>query len=161
MDDYETDIQYDDLELCFERRMMNGEDIEDCFGYGGETIGVWPNGDSDRCYRRLVIKADELVSQFMYDNKKGVLQVGPCDIKLRDFMKNYINKCPEVERITILGSEFAMRKLKVVNSNCVKEKTFEAFVTGINVSKSPSVVVSCLSKRGDGPTLHPIKVYYH
>ena len=170
MDDDERDIQDDELELCFEDKMMEGGEIEDCLGNSGEPIGIWPKEDEDGygiegniedigCYRRLVIKADALVvgNEPLSSIRKKNFTVEFWDEDYED-LQNYIQDCPEVERITILGSEFAMRKLKVVDSN------FEAFVRGINVSKSPSVVVSCLSKRGDGnslpPTLHVNKVYY-
>ena len=131
-----------ELEDCFEHAMLEDRPVEDCFGNYGEEICVWPNGGGFHCCRRLVIKADELLSRSCSDRD------------LINDIREYIRMCPIVERITILGSEYSMRELKVVNASCGRQNGFAAFTAGINVLKNPPVTISCLSKRGAGPTLH-------
>ena len=65
-----------------------------------------------------------------------------------------------MERITIQGSEFAMRKLKVVTDDCNMNEYFKGKVDGWNDLMSRPLVVSCLSKRGNNGTSHVKKVYY-
>ena len=138
----------DELEDCFEHAMLEDRPIEDCFGNYGEEICVWPNGGQPYCARRFVIKTDELLS------KGGTAR------DLVNEIREYIRMCPIVERITILGSEFSMKKLKVVNASCKRHNTFAGFIVGINVLKHPPVTISCLTKRGAGPTLHVERTHY-
>jgi len=133
----------DELEDCFEHAMLEDRPIEDCFGNYGEEICVWDgNGGGMHCCRRLVIKADNL------------LNIGCSPRDLINELRDYIRRCPRVERITILGSEFSMKELKVVTASCGRQNGFAAFIAGINVLKNPPVRVYCLSTRGAGPTRH-------
>tara|TARA_B100001564_G_C20590572_1_gene647621 strand:- start:65 stop:526 length:462 start_codon:yes stop_codon:yes gene_type:complete len=129
------------LEDCFEHAIMEDRPIEDCFGNYGEEICVWDGfGGGMHCCRRLVIKADDLFSR------------GCSARDLINDLREYIRRCPMVERITILGSEFSMRELRVVTTSSGKHSGFAAFIAGINVLKNPPVSVHCLSTRGAGPT---------
>ena len=131
-----------ELEDCFEHAMLEDRPVEDCFENYGEEICVWPNGGGFHCCRRLVIKADELLSR------------GCSARDLINDIREYIRRCPIVVRITILGSEFSMKELRVVNASCGRQNGFAAFIAGINVLKNPPVTVYCLSTRGAGPTRH-------
>ena len=131
------------LEECFEHAILEDRPIEDCFANYGEEIWVWDgHGMGMHCCRRLVIKAENLVSG------------GFSASDLINYLRDYIRRCPRVERITILGSAFSMKKLKVVGSSCGKNSGFAAFIAGINVLKTPPLTVHCLSTRGAGPTRH-------
>lgn len=136
------DDDENELEDCFEHAMLEDRPVEDCFGRNGEEICVWDGyGQPLHCSRILVIKADDLVSR---DYSAHYL--------IND-LRDYIRSCPRVERITILGSEFSMKKLRVVNGSCRSHKGFAAFFAGINVLKNLNpVTVYCLSILGDGPT---------
>ena len=133
------------LEDCFEHAIMEDRPIEGCFGNYGEEICIW-NGYGPlaglHCCRRLVIKADDLVN------------MGCTARDLINELREYIRRCPMVERITILGSEFSMKELRVVSASCGRHTGFAAFIAGINVLKIPPVSVCCLSTRGAGPTRH-------
>tara|TARA_B110000444_G_C18807304_1_gene580673 strand:+ start:491 stop:952 length:462 start_codon:yes stop_codon:yes gene_type:complete len=133
----------DELEDCFEHAMLEDRPVEDCFGNYGEEICVWDNGHvrGMHCCRRLLIKADNL------------LDAGCSPRDLIDELRDYIRRC-HPEHITILGSEFSMKELKVVNASCGRHIGFAAFIAGINVLKNPPVRVYCLSTRGTGPTRH-------
>ena len=140
--------EHDPLEDCFERAMMEERPIEDCFSDFGEEVIVWPNGDEHHCARRVVIKADDMVHMgYQWD--------------LVNMIRDYIRRCPMVEKITILGSEYAMKELKVVTGNCGKRGDFGGFIAGINVLKTPPIRVCCMSKRGSGPTSHVERVVYY
>ena len=131
------------LEDCFEHAILEDRPIEDCFGNYGEEICVWDgHGTGIHCCRRLVIKAENFVS------------AGFSASDLINYLRDYIRRCPKVERITILGSAFSMKELRVVGSSCGKHSGFAAFIAGINVLKTPPVTVHCLSIRGAGPTRH-------
>lgn len=161
----ELDLQYDELENCFEQKMLRGEDIVDCLGYGGEEIGFWPNGGGDRCFRRLVIEADVLVGRDMVNHPPGEPTFGPCDKELRAFLNYHLGKCPDVERITIIGSELAMMKLKVLEGAKLKKtKLYKEYFRGINTQRigfnSPRLVVSCICIRGRDSSSHVKKEYY-
>ena len=165
MNYYDSDFQYDELENCFEQKMLRGEDIGDCLGYGGEEIGVWPNGGGDRCFRRLVIEADVLVGRDMVNHPPGEPTFGPCDKELEEFLNYHLEKCPDVERITIIGSEFAMRKLKVLTgAKLEKTKPYKKWFSGINTQRkgfnSPLLVVSCICIRGRNSSSYVKKEYY-
>tara|TARA_B100001175_G_C19303092_1_gene539215 strand:+ start:186 stop:677 length:492 start_codon:yes stop_codon:yes gene_type:complete len=160
MDYFESNSQHDELEDCIEEKMRRGEDIEDCLEYGGGEIGVWPNGGEDRCFRYLVIKADVLVGRHMLPVVHGEPKFGPCDKALEDFLDYQFRKCPDLERITIQGSEFAMRKLKIVTDDCNKKDYFRGKINGLNNMRRRPIVVSCFSKRGNNDTSHVKKVYY-
>tara|TARA_B100001758_G_C17948607_1_gene372123 strand:- start:18 stop:488 length:471 start_codon:yes stop_codon:yes gene_type:complete len=141
----------DELEDCFESAMLEDSPVEDCFGNYGEEIAVWDGrGGGMHCCRRLVIKADYLVSN------------GSLASDLINELRDYIRGCPRVERVTIVGSQYSMKKLKVINGydNCGRNNSFEGFIAGINVLKKQPVSVHCLTKRGAGPTCKVLRTSY-
>ena len=143
--------EIDDLENCFEDALKEDRPIFDCFENYGEEICVWDGyGPDMHCCRRLVIEADYLVSN---DWLAGDLING---------LRDYIRRCPIVERVSIVGSQYSMKKLKVINGyeNCGRNNSFEGFIAGINVLKNPPVSVHCLTKRGAGPTCKVLRTNY-
>lgn len=139
------------LEDCFERAMEEDRPIEDCFGNYGEEIAVWDgHGGIMHCCRRLVIKADYLVAG------------GYSASDVINELRGYIRGCPRLERVTIVGSRYSMKELKVINGrdNCGKNPSFEGFIAGINVLKNPPVSVHCLTKIGAVPACKVLRTNY-
>jgi len=119
----------DEFDDCITHHLMEDEDLDDCFGTGGPTVSVFPNGEGRRCTERLVILTDKLADE------KGWKWP-----QLRKFLCDYLVNCrPPVIRIQFHGSHWSMQQLGLLKSGADlgAKKGFDEFVDAVNTTHPP------------------------
>ena len=117
----------DEFDDCITDHLMEDEDLDDCFGTGGPTVSVFPNGGAGGSAERLVILTDKLVDER-----------GWAWSELKEFLCEYLFRCrPPVIRIQFHGSRHSMQALGLMKgaANIGAKKQFDEAVDWVNASK--------------------------
>ena len=122
----ELDDGFDD---CITDHLMEDEDLDDCFGTGGPTVSVFPNGGAGGCAERLVILTDKLADEADWKWPQ-----------LEEFLLDYLVNCrPPVIRIQFHGSHYSMQRLGLLKGGGQMgvTRSFDKVVDWINTTHPP------------------------